>query len=204
MAGGAFGGVFGTAIGGLARCGAPPALLAPTGPTASAGTLSLTCTGGDTGNCPAPDGVLALAPREGKGQGGDPREPPRPPSGGEGSKDSGHGGGGQGGGAGKAPFKGAPEKDYSYEYDEEDEEEEETSDDDPVELPNLTSLPACCSCPRQGTAVFHKTPRPAEDGVHPSPGATKGSGPPLQAQGEVAREEGEEQGPEEEREGPPD
>ena len=42
-------------------------------------------------------------PREGKGQGGDPREPPRPPSGGEGSKDSGHGGGGQGGGAGK-PF----------------------------------------------------------------------------------------------------
>ena len=101
-------------------------------------------------------------PREGKGQGGDPREPPRPPSGGEGSKDSGHGGGGQGGGAGKPPLKGAPEKDYSYEYDEEDEEEEETSDDDPVELPNLTSLPACCPCPRQGTAVFHKTPRPAE------------------------------------------
>ena len=90
---------------------------------------------------------------------------PPAPSGGEGSKDSGHGGGGQGGGAGKPPPKGAPEKDYSYEYDEEDEEEEETSDDDPVELPNLTSLPACCSCPRQGTAVFHKTPRPAENGV---------------------------------------
>ena len=61
VAGGAFGGVFGTVTGGLARCGAPPALLAPTGPTTSAGTLSLTCTGGDTGNCPAPDGVLALA-----------------------------------------------------------------------------------------------------------------------------------------------
>ncbi|OLP74439.1 hypothetical protein AK812_SmicGene46021, partial [Symbiodinium microadriaticum] len=75
---------------------------------------------------------------------------------GEGSKDLGPGGGGQGGG---------PEKDYSYEYDEEDEEEEETSDDDPVELPSLTSLPACCSCPRQGAAVFHKKPRPAEDGV---------------------------------------
>ena len=47
-------------------------------------------------------------------------------------------------------------------------------------------------------------PKPAGSHRHPSPGATKGSGPPLQAQGEVAREEGEEQGPEEEREGPPD
>ena len=61
VVGGAFGGVFGTATGGLTRCGAPPALLAPAGPTASAGTLSLTCTGADTGSCPAPDGVLALA-----------------------------------------------------------------------------------------------------------------------------------------------
>ena len=61
VAGGAFGGVFGTATEGLTRCGAPPALLAPTGPTASAGTLSLTCTARDTGSCPAPDGVLALA-----------------------------------------------------------------------------------------------------------------------------------------------
>ena len=104
-------------------------------------------------------------PREGKGQGGSSRENPRPPPGGEGSKDLGPGGGGQGGGAGKPPPQGAPEKDYSYEYDEEDEEEEETSDDDPVELPSLTSLPACCSCPRQGAAVFHKKPRPAEDGV---------------------------------------
>ena len=79
-------------------------------------------------------------PREGKGQGGSSRENPRPPPGGEGSKDLGPGGGGQGGGAGKPPPKGAPEKDYSYEYDEEDEQEEETSDDDPVELPSLTSL----------------------------------------------------------------
>ena len=106
-------------------------------------------------------------PREGKGQGGSSKENPPPASGreGEGSKDLGPGGGGQGGGAGKPPRKGAPEKDYSYEYDEEDEEEEETSDDDPVELPSLTSLPACCLCPRQGAAVFHKKPRPAEDGV---------------------------------------
>ena len=113
----------------------------------------------------APNKENRSPPREGKGQGGGPRENPRPPSGGEGSKDSGPGGGGQGGGAGKPPPKGVPEKDYSYEYDEEDEEEEETSDDDPVELPDLTSLPACCSCPRQGAGVFHKKPRPAEDGV---------------------------------------
>ena len=67
------------------------------------------------------------------------------------------------------PPKGAPEKDYSYEYDEEDEEEEETSDDDPVELPSLTSLPACCSCPRRGRRSSARSQDPQRMGSLPDP-----------------------------------